>query len=206
MSMSMKSSTKDTITSTTVATAVAATATKADANLSTYKQKEQQLALLPLVGESILKKRHDLDDLIRKRAALEEVEPKRRGKQSRTGATKTTTDGSSNHHNSNDNNKTKKKFYVLKPETLFAHRRNQQNQQRRFLRVQKKGMQTRASHKPVMAVKHISIQDATSNGNSEDSDTNHSISNTKYPTKQTPLVRRWCSSYGSGTRLQHPNR
>ena len=46
------------------------------ANVTTLDVMTQEQ--LPLVGETILKKRHDLDDLARKRAALEEIEPKRR--------------------------------------------------------------------------------------------------------------------------------
>ena len=103
---------------------------------------------LPLVGETILKKRHDLDDLARKRAALEEVEPKRRSTRNRSSGTGTGATAGK-----------KKKFYVLKPETVFAHRRNQQNQQRRLLRVQKKGMQTRASNKPQFVSKQIPMHD-----------------------------------------------
>ncbi len=99
---------------------------------------------LPLVGETILKKRHDLDDLARKRAALEEVEPKLRSTRNRSVGTAVGK---------------KKKFYVLKPETVFSHRRNQQNQQRRLLRVQKKGMQTRANNKPQIVTKQIPIHD-----------------------------------------------
>ena len=105
------------------------------------------VAQLPLVGETILKKRHDLDDLARKRAALEEIEPKRRSTRS-IGKSR---DGTTINK--------KKKFYVLKPETVFAHRRNQQNQHRRLLRVQKKGMQTRASNTPTVVTKKIPIND-----------------------------------------------
>lgn len=93
---------------------------------------------LPLVPESVLKKRHDLDDLARKRAALEAIEParakgKRRGK--------------------------KNAVYVIKPETILAQSRNKRNHKVRFLRVEKKGMQKRASKLPIRAVKCIPLAD-----------------------------------------------
>jgi 60S ribosomal protein uL30 len=114
---------------------------------------------LPLVGESILKKRHDLDDLVRKRAALEEIEPKRRGRRKVVASGGTTSTSSNSGSNKKDQprsvQKTKTKFYVMKPETIYAHVRNQRNQQRRLSRVQKKGMQSRASSHPTMATKRI---------------------------------------------------
>jgi large subunit ribosomal protein L7e len=98
---------------------------------------------LPLVPESILKKRHDLDDLARKRAALEAVEPARaKGKRRQK----------------------KDAFYVLKPETILAHSRNKRNHKVRFLRVQKKGMQKRASNHAVTAVKQIALTDEDADG------------------------------------------
>ena len=116
---------------------------KKDGTLEVVTQQQ-----LPLVGETILKKRHDLDDLARKRAALEEIEPKRRSSTRSTGKARDGTAFSK-----------KKKFYVFKSETVFVNRRNRQIQHRRVLRVQKKGMQTRASNKPIVITKHVVIDD-----------------------------------------------
>jgi large subunit ribosomal protein L7e len=101
-------------------------------------EEKNSKSTLPLVPESVLKKRHDLDDLARKRAALEAIEParakgKRRGK--------------------------KNAVYVIKPETILAHSRNKRNHKARYLRVQKKGMQKRASNHSIHAVKQIPLSD-----------------------------------------------
>jgi 60S ribosomal protein uL30 len=93
---------------------------------------------LPLVPESVLKKRHDLDDLARKRAALEAIEPARAKGKRRS---------------------KKNAVYVIKPETILAHNRNKRNHKVRYLRVQKKGMQKRASNHPVTNVKQIPLSD-----------------------------------------------
>lgn len=102
---------------------------------------------LQLIPESVLKKRHDLDDLARKRAALEALEPSRAKGKRRT---------------------KKNAVYVIKPETILSHSRNKRNHKVRYLRVQKKGMQKRASRLPVTAVKQIVIekQDDTVNDTS----------------------------------------
>lgn len=89
------------------------------------KSKKSGLLLVP---ESILKKRHDLDDLARKRAASEQP-PKKAG------------DG--------------KSFYVRKPETFLARGRARRNNATRYRRVAKKGMQKRASDKKEVADKTI---------------------------------------------------
>ena len=88
---------------------------------------------LPLVPEVTLKKRHDLDALVRKRAATNEANggrPRRLPKG-------------------------KKAVYVIKPETLISRARSRRNHEIRFNRVMKKGMQKRASNKPVMATREI---------------------------------------------------
>jgi 60S ribosomal protein uL30 len=111
---------------------------KSNSNSSNSYSNSQTKSSLPLVPESVLKKRHDLDDLARKRAALEAIEPARKGKQ----------------HNTKKN-----AFYVIKPETILAHSRSKRNHKIRFLRVQKKGMQQRASHRPITAVKRIPLEE-----------------------------------------------
>ena len=86
---------------------------------------------LPLVPESVLKRRHDLDDIRRKNQASEEkkVTKKRRGK------------------------------YVKKPETFLAQAKNRRNENARYRRVKKKGMQKRASNKPIIKSKEIEMSD-----------------------------------------------
>jgi large subunit ribosomal protein L7e len=85
---------------------------------------------LPLVPESVLKRRHDLDDLARKKAAAEPV----KGKPVRS--------------------KTKG-FYVKSLETFMARGKSRRNHEMRYKRVLKKGMQKRASNKPLKAIKHV---------------------------------------------------
>lgn len=85
-----------------------------------------------LIPESILKKRHDLDDLIRKRSAIEQ--PKKKA----TNA---------------------KAFYVKKPETFIARGRSRRNHATRFRRVAKKGMQKRASNRQQLATKELEDDD-----------------------------------------------
>lgn len=87
------------------------------------KSKKSGLMLVP---ESILKKRHDLDDLARRRAASEQPAKK-------------ASDG--------------KSFYVRKPETFLARGRARRNNATRFRRVAKKGMQKRASDEKEVANK-----------------------------------------------------
>ena len=86
---------------------------------------------LPLVPESVLRKRHDLDDLARKRAAARQDEKKERKLHG------------------------KKAFYVKKPETFLARAKSRRNHEIRYLRVRQKGMQKRASNKPETATKEI---------------------------------------------------
>lgn len=86
---------------------------------------------LPLVPESVLRRRHDLDDLKRKRQAKEE------GQKTSSGL------------------KTRRGTYVKKPETFLAQAKNRRNEQIRYRRVKKKGMQKRASKFPVTKTKEI---------------------------------------------------
>lgn len=90
---------------------------------------------LPLVPESVLRKRHDLDDLARKRSASAIAVKKERKIHG------------------------KKAFYVKKPETFIARAKSRRNHEIRFKRVQKKGMQKRASNKPEIEVKEIMQDD-----------------------------------------------
>ena len=94
---------------------------------------KKKYAHLPLVPEVTLKKRHDLDVLARKRAAASEENPR---KQKRLANGKSA-------------------IYVIKPETLVSRARSRRNHAIRFKRVMKKGMQKRASDKPIMASKEI---------------------------------------------------
>jgi large subunit ribosomal protein L7e len=75
---------------------------------------------LPLVPETVLKKRHDLDDLNRRKAAQVRI-------------------------NNKVFSKTLKGIYVKKPETILAQAKSRRNHDIRYKRVSKKGMQTRAS-------------------------------------------------------------
>jgi large subunit ribosomal protein L7e len=84
---------------------------------------------LPLVPESVLKRRHDLDDLRRKKQANEE----KKGSVKRRGT------------------------YVKKPETFLAQAKNRRNEQSRYRRVKKKGMMKRASNKALTKSKEIQI-------------------------------------------------
>jgi large subunit ribosomal protein L7e len=95
-------------------------------------KKKSELALIP---ESVLKKRHDLDDLKRKRdaAALPTHRVKVGGKS--------------------------KAFYVKKPEAFISQARSRRNNEIRYNRVSKKGMQKRASNKKETAVKELQDED-----------------------------------------------
>jgi large subunit ribosomal protein L7e len=86
---------------------------------------------LPLVPESVLKRRHDLDDLRRKKQAMAEE----KGSSKRPGT------------------------YVKKPETFLAQAKNRRNEQARYRRVKKKGMMKRASNKPVVESKEIQLSE-----------------------------------------------
>ena len=88
---------------------------------------------LMLVPESVLRKRHDLDDLARKRAASDQHTKKKTAAKAASG----------------------KSFYVRKPETFLARGRARRNNAIRYRRVNKKGMQKRASNKKVTASKEV---------------------------------------------------
>jgi len=102
--------------------------TNNDSNDPKHKYKD-----LPLVPDPILRKRHDLDEMRRKRAALKEIEKTQRA---RTG---------------------KNTLYVLKPEQFVTRARSRCHNEIRYNRVLKKGMQKRASNKKVIKTKQIKL-------------------------------------------------
>mmetsp|Transcript_24346 Transcript_24346/g.67378 ORF Transcript_24346/g.67378 Transcript_24346/m.67378 type:complete len:281 (+) Transcript_24346:157-999(+) len=83
---------------------------------------------LPLVPESVLKRRHDLDDLRRKKAAREDKK-----------------------------SSVRKGTYVRKPATFLAKAKQRRHEQIRYRRVKKKGMQKRASKKTEIKTKEIVV-------------------------------------------------
>lgn len=87
---------------------------------------------LQLVPESLLKKRHDLDALKARRAASLLTNPRTTRK----------------------NTKNKPTVRILKPETILCQARSRKNAAVRYNRVQKRGMQKRASDKVVMKTKY----------------------------------------------------
>jgi len=110
------------------------------------KDEHKDLALVP---ESVLKKRHDLDDLRRKRAALEDVDAARR---------------------KNSSSKEPKGSYVRKPATFLAKAKQKRHEQIRYRRVKKKGMQKKASKKTEIKTKEIIVAN-NAGSDSEDEDT-----------------------------------
>jgi large subunit ribosomal protein L7e len=86
---------------------------------------------LPLVPEHVLKRRHDLDDLARRRAA----QPAKKREKRVIGE--------------------KKAVYVRKPETILAQAKNKRNHAVRYKRVKNKGMQKRASNKKEFETKQV---------------------------------------------------
>jgi large subunit ribosomal protein L7e len=95
------------------------------------KKEHKDLALVP---ESVLRKRHDLDDLRLKKQAAGDAKATKKGK----GGT-----------------------YVKKPNTFLAQAKNRKNQEARYLRVKKKGMMKRASDEKKIKTKEIEVEDET---------------------------------------------
>lgn len=91
---------------------------------------------LPLVPEAILRKRHREED----RARLEAAAPDKKTKELRTVS---------------QAGKKKKAIYVKKPETIIARARSRRNNEVRFQRVLKKGMQKRSSNRKETGVREI---------------------------------------------------
>jgi len=94
--------------------------------MAPIKDEHKDLALVP---ESVLKKRHDLDDLRRRKEA--------RGDDKKSSARKGT--------------------YVRKPATFLAKNKQKRHEQIRYRRVKKKGMQKKASKKTEIKTKEITI-------------------------------------------------
>lgn len=103
---------------------------KTPADVSSHKRKSELL----LIPETILKKRHDLDDLARKRAA---------------------TLAEKNDAASSGGGTAKRGFYVKKPERFLARATSRRNHSTRLQRVNKKGMQKRASNEKTFAIKTV---------------------------------------------------
>ena len=108
---------------------------------------------LQLVPETLLKKRHDLDALKASRAAQE----LKRGSRKRSKA---------------DKNQVK----VIRPETILIQARQRRKSQIRFNRVNKKGMQKRASNKSVVKTK---VWDNSKDEEVEETDGTHDLSGSK---------------------------
>ncbi|CAB9529771.1 60S ribosomal protein L7 [Seminavis robusta] len=93
---------------------------------------------LPLVPETVLKKRHDLDELRRKKAAAQlEKDQTAPGIKAKKNIPKA------------------KKPTAL--ETLVSQGKSRRNGQKRYSRVLKKGMQTRASNKKTESTKEVEL-------------------------------------------------
>lgn len=105
------------------------------------KDEHKDLALVP---ESVLKKRHDLDDLRRKKAAKE------------------------SESNKNNSARKSKGTYVRKPATFLAKAKQRRHEQIRYRRVKKKGMQKKASKKTETREKEITIVNDDETSDSEE--------------------------------------
>jgi large subunit ribosomal protein L7e len=125
---------------------------------------------LPLVPESVLKRRHDLDDLKRKRQAI--------------------LDGVVGGQKRNKNDDRKRGKYVRKPETYLAKAKQRKNEHIRYKRVKKKGMQKRASKDPIIKTKEIQID----NGNDEDDD---AVVDSGTTNGQTKVIKYQANSVGA---------
>ena len=91
---------------------------------------------LPLVPESVLKKRHDMDEMKAHRAAQAIANPRGNRK---VFSPKT------------------KVVKVIKPEKFVSRGRSRRNHEIRYNRVMKKGMQKRASNKKVVKTKEVPL-------------------------------------------------
>jgi ribosomal protein L30/L7E len=172
---------------------IIATTMTSTTNTSTSKaqaaqaQQQQQQPVdyshLPLVPESVLKKRHDLDALKRKRDyAQEQAELAKKTKfqhSARNGLGRTAAGGK------------KEVFYVKKLETFMALAKQRKNNAIRYRRVSKKGMQKRASDQPEMAVREIPIVD-----NNNDTTTTTTVDEPVSKTTTTIKKQYQCNSVG----------
>jgi large subunit ribosomal protein L7e len=108
---------------------------------------------LPLVPQSVLRKRHDLDDLKRKRQAKEEGQKTASALKARKGG-----------------------MYVKRPETFLAQAKNRRNEIIRYRRVKRKGMQKRASKVPVTKTKEIEVSAGAVDGEQQGEATTEIVS------------------------------
>lgn len=102
------------------------------ANMTVAKEHKN----LPLVPESVLKRRHDLDDIRRRQQAENPQKDPQPSKKKYIA---------------------KKGRYVKNPETYLAEAKSRRNEESRYRRVKKKGMMKRASNKPVLKIKEVEI-------------------------------------------------
>eukprot|EP00592_Proboscia_alata_P009933 CAMPEP_0194353574 /NCGR_PEP_ID=MMETSP0174-20130528/1892_1 /TAXON_ID=216777 /ORGANISM="Proboscia alata, Strain PI-D3" /LENGTH=310 /DNA_ID=CAMNT_0039122195 /DNA_START=58 /DNA_END=990 /DNA_ORIENTATION=- len=121
---------------TTDETTAEATTTTTEAPTTTTEA-PQQPEELQLVPESVLRRKHDLDELKAKRAAQELENP--RG-------------------NRKVFNPKVKRIRVIKPESFVAAATSRNNAKTRFNRVRKKGMQTRASNKEIVKEREVVVK------------------------------------------------
>lgn len=105
---------------------------------------------LQLVPETILKKRHNLDELAAKRAAQAIDNPR----------------GNRRVFDSN-----KKVVKIIKPQKIVMQARNRMNGSRRYERVRKKGMQKRASDKPTTKTEVVPASAVIENDDNEGEET-----------------------------------
>lgn len=112
---------------------------------------------LPLVPESVLRRRHDLDDIRRRKQATEETSSSKKSHRGGGGR------GS----------------YVKKPATFLAKAKQRRNEQIRYRRVKKKGMQKRASKKTVIKTKEIAVHNVVDSDDDTvaDAEVNNSTKN-----------------------------
>ena len=122
---------------------------------------------LQLVPETILKKKHDLDELRAQRASHLLMHPKNRLR------------------NKTTNNDTK----IFKPETLLAAARSKRNHTIRWKRVAKKGMQARAKHSTKKIIIHSQSTEGSVRGVDTSSNTNGTCPSSSVGAKLVFCVR-----------------
>jgi large subunit ribosomal protein L7e len=102
---------------------------------SSDSKNKKDMSNLSLVPEHVLKRKHDLDDLVRKRSAQPQLKREKR------------VIGD------------KRAVYIRKPESILAQAKNKRHHATRFRRVKNKGMQKRASNKKEFETKEIQMTD-----------------------------------------------
>ena len=135
---------------------------------------KKEYADLPLVPESVLKRRHDLDDLKLKKQAAEELLAPRNANKKAGGKRQ-------------DRGFNKGK-YVKGPNTFLAIAKSRRNHEIRYKRVMKKGMMKRASNKKEMTTKEVPVHDTRATANEEEDDTMDDNVATKTITYQSNSV------------------